>query len=613
MNSLYDQVKKYDFDELFKSFDANEIFPSVNDRSFWGELSLAAQKSILSKAERDRKYEYLKLSAGKILEFSQSGNRRGYEDPYFENRKILCNFVLAECIENKGKYLKKIIDGIWSICEESSWALPAHYFISKQSDIFPDVSDTPIIDLYSCETGNLLSVIYTVLIPVLDKVSAVIGRRIKYEVNRRVIRPYLENNDVFWMGFAENNAVNNWNPWCNCNCVICALLVAENKEDRKNAVIKALKSVDVFYKGYGEDGGCDEGPGYWDRAAASLFEMLDVLYKATDGKIYFGDDKKLSNMGDYINKVAITIDRFVNFADSRANTRVRGDLVFRFGKYVNNKNLMSFGAEHYKNEVSKNDIAGEIGITLSREIMYLKVMSEMDNYKELPSLKKSVYMSDIQVMIARQSSEYNKGLVLAAKFGNNGEAHNHNDVGSFIIYKNAMPVCIDMGVGVYTAQTFSDKRYEILCMQSNYHNTPIISGKGQFDGKECAAYNCTFDDSCGDVTFCANIEKAYKLKSNWRRSFSMKDDTILITDEFDGCDIKGEIVFMMCQRPDVINQSVFVNDAEIRCFSRAQGIMVEAIDNSDPLLKDCWGDKLYRVIFTFDNFPKNTPVTFSIK
>ena len=59
MNSLYDQVKKYDFDELFKSFDANEIFPSVNDRSFWGELSLAAQKSILSKAERDRKYEYL--------------------------------------------------------------------------------------------------------------------------------------------------------------------------------------------------------------------------------------------------------------------------------------------------------------------------------------------------------------------------------------------------------------------------------------------------------------------------------------------------------------------------------------------------------------------------
>lgn len=41
---------------------------------------------------------------------------------------------------------------------------------------------------------------------------------------------------------------------------------------------------------------------------------------------------------------------------------------------------------------------------------------------------------------------------LAVKAGNNGESHNHNDVGSFTLYKNGRPFIIDVGVETYTAK-----------------------------------------------------------------------------------------------------------------------------------------------------------------
>ncbi len=116
-------------------------------------------------------------------------------------------------------------------------------------------------------------------------------KRLVFEVNRRVIKPFIERNDLFWMGFTDQNAVNNWNPWCCCNCLAAALLLPESTEIMVKAADKAVKCIDVFYKGMGSDGGCDEGPGYWDRAAASLFELCELLYFASDKKINFGGGK----------------------------------------------------------------------------------------------------------------------------------------------------------------------------------------------------------------------------------------------------------------------------------------------------------------------------------
>ena len=65
--------------------------------------------------------------------------------------------------------------------------------------ILPDKMN-PVIDLFAAETAALLSWTYYLLKPRLDIISKRICERIEYEVNERVIDPYLNRDDFFWMG-----------------------------------------------------------------------------------------------------------------------------------------------------------------------------------------------------------------------------------------------------------------------------------------------------------------------------------------------------------------------------------------------------------------------------
>ncbi len=74
---------------------------------------------------------------------------------------------------------------------------------------------------------------------------------------------------------------------------------------------------------YPDDGGCDEGPSYWGRAGASLYQNLDLLKRATNGKFDVFDNQLIKNMGSYIYKAYIEYPYFINFADADATTGSR--------------------------------------------------------------------------------------------------------------------------------------------------------------------------------------------------------------------------------------------------------------------------------------------------
>ena len=61
-------------------------------------------------------------------------------------------------MEHQGRFLDDILNGIYSICEETAWQLPAHnsYIRDTPQLILPDVT-RPVMDLFACETGALLA------------------------------------------------------------------------------------------------------------------------------------------------------------------------------------------------------------------------------------------------------------------------------------------------------------------------------------------------------------------------------------------------------------------------------------------------------------------------
>ena len=119
-------------------------------------------------------------------------------------------------------------------------------------------------------------------------------------------------------------------------------------------------------------------------------------------------------------------------------------------------------------------------------------------------LPRDVWLPSTEVMLAREHGGTARGLTVAVKGGHNGEHHNHNDVGSFVVASDGVPVIVDAGRPTYTQQTFGEGRYDIWTMQSGWHNVPVIAGHEQSPGARFAA--AAVAASAGDDASSLSLE-----------------------------------------------------------------------------------------------------------
>ena len=258
-------------------------------------LQVAAAEKVVGKA-------WDSLPASVFLDYARNGNRSRYQKLCFARRERLGALVLAEMIEGEGRFLDEIVNGVWLICEETYWGVPAHVRLQERGSGLPDVLE-PTVDLFAAETGALLAWTSYLLHERLDTVSPLVRERIALEVERRILAPCRERNDFWWMGFRER-PVNNWNPWICSNWLACVLLLENDVERRAADTFKILTVLDQFLNRYPADGGCDEGPGYWSRAAGSLFDCLELLASASAGRIDVFELPLIRAMGRFIEQCA---------------------------------------------------------------------------------------------------------------------------------------------------------------------------------------------------------------------------------------------------------------------------------------------------------------------
>lgn len=140
-------------------------------------------------------------------------------------------------------------------------------------------------------------------------------------------------------------------------------------------------------------------------------------------------------------------------------------------------------------------------------------------------------------MIARDAAGTNAGFYFSAKGGHNAEQHNHNDVGSFMLYYHGAPVFIDVGPGTYTRDTFGPGRYGIWTMQSDYHNVPLINGVAQVKGRPFEARDSRHETTAEAVRFSTDIAAAYPPEAavaSWRRGYTLeRGRRFVIEDRFE--------------------------------------------------------------------------------
>lgn len=585
-------------------------YPEYRDRAGWDTFLGSSKDGYIHRGEKLWDYQWQVVKATDYLAFERTGNRQVMENPFDANNRAIADLLMAELAEGKGRFIDQLINGVFHSCEMTSWALSAHVVVQPSRRSLP-AYDYPVIDLVSGDLGGLLSWVHYFMHESFDKVDPEISRRLRHELQKRILDPYMNNDSFWWMGRNyKGRMLNNWNPWCNSNVLMCFMLMENDKDTLAKAVLLTMESVDRFLNYIKADGACEEGPSYWGHAAGKTLDYLELLSAITGGEVAIFREPMIRHMGEYISRSYIGNGWVVNFADASARGDGDSHLIYRFGKAVDSEELKGFAALLHQPLLSPQN-----GRDIFRTLASIAINKELQQTEPRHESRPFTWYPETEFCYLSTKD----GLFLAAKGGYNDESHNHNDAGTCSVWIDQTPILIDAGVGTYTRQTFSSERYTIWTMQSDYHNLPQINGVSEKYGKKYKATEVRATKN----SFLANIATAYppeaKVKK-WIRSYTVKGKQAKIDDTFE---------LEEAMAPNVIN---FMTWGKIDCSEKGKvficvnrvkaalqydankfELAVETKELTDPRLSKVWGDKIYRLSFKAKHQPIKGNYSFTIK
>lgn len=555
-------------------------------------------EGLIKDAEGDIDREIPNMTLSLYRAYNVTGSTSAYGSPYRIRMAMALRLALAYIHTKEEKYFEKMLDTVWLMLDEPTWMLPEHTVhmpeeATKKMPVPASAGEKYAhgIELGSAYRAALIALLYHYFRDKLDDISPFINERIVHTLKKRAIEPFCKY--YFWWEGMGGNRVNNWCPWIVSNILFTTALVEEDIAVRETVVERAMTFLDNFINCYKPDGGCEEGPTYWNAAAACLFDSLELLEYMTDGKINVYSEPLIKAMGEYIARMNITDTYFVNFADSRSRASQDGNMLRRFGEKCGSEILKSYSNSMLKFENTTFDTA----LPYRTLRCFTSPIIDASDTRLLAAT--DTYFPDLKVMILRDSENPNEGTFFAMKGGNNDESHNHNDVGSFIVYRDGNPVLIDAGVGEYTKQTFSKDRYKIWSMQSLYHNLPSFDGIGQPNGAKYASKSEVYDKESRSLAL--ELADAYAEECgviSYVRRGSLNGGIVTLNEKIKlNAEKTVDFVFLTHREPKIIESGkIALTEGCVLSYDAALDASIEEFDPVGLNAKQAWGtDTLYRI------------------
>jgi hypothetical protein len=613
-------------------------YPRASEREAWMRVPADLRALMVKHAEGWLGKPWPQLEATMALDFKRNGNRTRFEALSFGRRVQLVDLILGECAEGKGRFVDEIANGIWLICEETFWGVPAHLAAQRAGVGLPDITE-PIVDLFAAETSASLAWTYYLLEEQLGAVSSLVPQRIRVEAKRRILDPLLARNDFSWMGlqtdpvhsdtwidfgakvvYPRRVPLNNWNAWINSNWLTTILLLEDDGDRRLRSLVKSCRSLDEYLHDFSPDGGCEEGPVYWQKSPGSYFDCCRTLSSAVNGAADVMTHPFVQRMGQYIADVHIAGAAFVNYGDAHMEDVTPAELIYRYGVAAKVPALTAFGAftssKHglgaTDNEAAMEEVLGPRRLpSLGRSLADVHKADDIRAAKKEDALGRDAWYPHLHLMTSRVKQGTTDGFYLAVQAASNGRSHGHNDSGSFIVFHDGEPAIIDPGVEAYTAKTFSPERYTIWTMQSAFHNLPMIGGVTQHEGRTFAASDVTYSTSDEAARIAMNLATAYPPEAGakrWVRELVLdrKANRVRLHEDFTLTKPAVVALSFMTPRTPLDTTSVVtlhsakpsVKDVRIHYDPKSLQFSVDQIDLEDPGMRRSWGPVLYRVRLT---------------
>jgi len=493
--------------------------PSVTNRVAW--LSAAARpdlRDVRPRAEEELGAPLADLPDDLYLEYSETGNRQRCESVLFGRRQRVRLFTLAECLQNRGRFVPALEEAIRAIGRERTWVMPAH---DGALDNFHGRAVT--VDLAVAMFAWDLATTDSLL---GEKLSPAVRELIRLELDRRVFAPYRRmaagEQDQAWLV-----SDNNWNAVCLAGVTGAALTILTNANERALFVLAAEKYSRNFLNGFTPDGYCSEGVGYWNYGFGHYLALAEAVRRATRGGVDLLARKEAVRPAAYGFQIEVSGGVCPAFADCAVgeypDPHLLAYLSRRFG-FAAPAEAIRVTARTYLYWTAM-DLLPDAGPVIAPEVVLPK-----------PGALRT-WFPDAGVLICRPGTNRQNRLGVAILGGHNAEHHNHNDVGTFMVVVGREAVLPDIGAEVYTQRTFSARRYDSQALNSYGHAVPVVAGRLQRTGRDAAARVLRTDFQEGQDTLLFDIRAAYDvptlLKLNRTYVYARRGQgSLTVTDSF---------------------------------------------------------------------------------
>jgi Heparinase II/III-like protein len=415
--------------------------------------------------------------------FIRNGDREHYQTPYFAKRTQLAALALRLFLGER-THKDAVQDYLWNICEESNWVLPAHEMRN--------------VDLFAAETAFVLAEVLALLGEVLD---GEVRQRVRQEIEQRIFAPYLYHCKLeTWY-----NGGNNWNGVCNSSIAATFLLL--QPETMADGIRLALDSLRVFLDtAFEQDGSSSEGVAYWHYGLINFVAFAEMLRARSQGRIDLLASEQMRKIAAYPAKMHLSGSWFASFSDCDEQVHFNPGILARLAERTGEKSLLALLAP-----------PAEPGSDWRLTMMLRNMLWWDGTQPEAASIGDAHLPQGGTVRFVAGRAD-GPAIVFALKAGHNGENHNQNDVGSFIVHVDGENLLTDPGRGLYSRFYFGPQRYENVFANSYGHSVPRLFTNGtaqlqavgeQFRGELVEVGQQPADSSAaGDVVKQATVEFA---------------------------------------------------------------------------------------------------------
>ena len=479
-------------------------------------------------------YQWPQLSAEMFTDCTS----QTYIEESNKRRIALAALALSEHLEKKGRFMPDIINGIWAICEETTWSMP------DGSGYLRDI-EAPRFDTPTARTAQLIGICLNLF---ARELPLAVKKRISYEVRRRCTLPFLEAKTL--------------NPENVAGAFISCMFTEENEEKRRMICDRVLELCDEFLQRYSSEGFKTKNEHNLYLWSMYLFDILEMLYSITDNKLGVFESETVMPVANSLYQSYLGSDGF-----SEKSTETGGARIYLFGKRMDFKKLMDFGASEFlKNE---DKLLSE-SLNLMHKLYSVKHASEIIAYGDNFDGEESGYIDSMDIFIKKT-----KGFSVAVKGGS-------LSAGNLMVYLENEPYMVDL---------------------EKSHNLPVVNGFTQFSNTKKAT--------------CVKLENGLKIDLSetypkdagivkWVRTVEAEEKYVIITEDYElsrNEDIR--LVMLMKNKPILSDNRIITGNGQI-LWDGNMNLRVE-------LVKSKTYNYVYRLIFHVKSEGNSGTVRLAIK